>query len=386
MKQSEINSLIHSLNEISKKMASFQDDEQLLYKFVNNLSVSKLEFLYQEYENKNFKDIRHYKRYQGVKDCRKYLLERLLHGKKVNENIMEIARILVMKNAKKLGHKREIFHSWKNWSILYTFFYNLHKEMVYLRVERFVQKIIIDLNLEGYVKYHIVDFNGAQNFGNRRIWFAIYNKTHLSQRTANQIFFYIKENEVRYGLYKYTEVENNIEIIDIHNYSYDKMISNFKQLKNIVKNDIAVGTVKSTRGNKGVKEKNLMSYFKKGTKSGVVERVHNIIQQAFYESLCEQYKNDKDVKVDMEKNFIDISVEKSDSIELYEIKTSGNPIYCIREAIGQLLFYMSSLKNINKKIILTVMGKNELTEDAMEFKDFLINHLNVEFQYESFKI
>ena len=68
----------------------------------------------------------------------------------------------------------------------------------------------------------------------------------------------------------------------------------------------------------------------------------------------------------------DIIVQKGDSFDIYEIKTSSCPRECIKEALGQLLdyaYYEPKFKD--SCCTLWVVGKNEADEKTWEYIDLL---------------
>lgn len=136
---------------------------------------------------------------------------------------------------------------------------------------------------------------------------------------------------------------------------------------------------KNLKVNSGVDHKEERSYMvSTRAKTYIVNSIHDKLQNKLAEHLRSNYDKVKEVK--LEKNFIDIKVTMEDGIiKLYEVKPYESPIYCIREALGQILYY-SSL--INEKIdTIAIAGPNELDEKAYLYFDYIKKKTTLPLQY-----
>ena len=120
-------------------------------------------------------------------------------------------------------YKEDILHSWKSYFSLFLPF--IYKEKVDGLLNEIANKIIDDLGLEDICKFKIVDFDGANNFGDDRAWIAIYNKNQPKQSSSLQMFVDFNGEEIKYGLYRYSNKTNESQtVVDIDNFDYENMI------------------------------------------------------------------------------------------------------------------------------------------------------------------
>lgn len=370
------------LNEISKTFKGFEDNPRSIYKVVNSINKENLKEVYDYYLNKE----KHYK-INKVIAARKILVKELINGIKLDDDIVNKATNKIQKEAKRNNYDKDIFHSWKpNWRILYPIYYFNKRQIVIKSLKMFAERLMKDLNILDIASVTINDFNGSQHFGNTGCWFAIYNNTHSSQRTALQLFFLLRNGVVKYGLYDYVNKnEDKIVIRKVKDISYEIILKEFRKYIDDIKKDKSKkktsGRVKATRiGNQTV---NVDGYFRNPINSTFVEQKHKKIQEIYLKSLQNNYGENN---VKLEEDFIDIKVETNDTIYLYEIKTNDKAIYCIRDAIGQLLLYASRLKSKTKKQInLIVVGLGEDNIDSKEFNKYLLENFNFNFEYKYHK-
>lgn len=110
---------------------------------------------------------------------------------------------------------------------------------------------------------------------------------------------------------------------------------------------------------------------------------HNKIQQALFDLWKNQYG---EKQVFMEKHFVDITVEKPNGeIILAEVKTNNSVNYCIREGLGQLLYYYHTYYTGYDNISLVVIGPNNPGKGAQQFIKKIQTLLKINFRYESIK-
>lgn len=116
---------------------------------------------------------------------------------------------------------------------------------------------------------------------------------------------------------------------------------------------------------------------RKGTEPTIVTKKHEEIQKILQDHFTDQYKG-TGIVTKFEEDFVDIKIEDAanGTLILYEIKTNKSALNCLKNGLGQLLFYAMKNKNENKKHIeLVIIGLNKMTSEAKKFvtsiKEFL---------------
>ncbi len=194
-------------------------------------------------------------------------------------------------------------------------------------------------------------------------------------------------NDLKGGIGK---VYSKNEILRIKN-SYPLIKNDLKKIiDGLYKEIVGYKNLRKTL-NKSVKFRNkkattiniLKKIFRKGTKGGEVKQIHRKMQKRYVKYLEKKYGK---INVLPEKDFIDIRVNNGKEIRIYELKTSDSAYICIRQALGQLLFYSWRVKNeeIGKKIKLFVIGINDLEENIKEFYDYVKSSIGIELEYIKF--
>lgn len=119
--------------------------------------------------------------------------------------------------------------------------------------------------------------------------------------------------------------------------------------------------------------------FRKASNSVKVEKTHRKIQNALKVFLEDKYKSKK-LKAVFESDYVDLRLDINDQqrVVLYEIKTADKAKDCIKQGLGQLLYYYTVLKAKEKlpdDVELVIVGKSKLESDGInlvkELKGFL---------------
>jgi len=124
---------------------------------------------------------------------------------------------------------------------------------------------------------------------------------------------------------------------------------------------------------------------KQKQKMTTVSQKHKKIQKEIYEYL--KRKNPKSrVGSECETGFarqVDIVVEKNNKKTFYEIKVGKNALYCIREALGQLLeySYFPNKENADKLVIVSTL---ELNEKEKTYIKHLRETINMPIHYQKY--
>jgi hypothetical protein len=114
------------------------------------------------------------------------------------------------------------------------------------------------------------------------------------------------------------------------------------------------------------------------SRSFIVEKKHNMLQQALYNSLCEEFG---ERCVFLEEDFVDVKLVNDETVTLYEVKSSSYAGLCIREALGQLLFYALQLDDPREKK-LVVVGQYPLNHSEEQLLTTLKDHLGFDLSYQ----
>jgi hypothetical protein len=113
----------------------------------------------------------------------------------------------------------------------------------------------------------------------------------------------------------------------------------------------------------------------------IAEQNHSKLQNALYKNLVAEHGEGK---VFMERNHVDVLVDLADQITFYEVKPYSSVVECIREALGQVLFYVfRNTKEDGRKRKIVVVGQYLPNESEQKFIDYIKVQLEIEFDYEN---
>lgn len=224
---SKLEMTIDDIVKLQLKFNQFQKNDLEIIEIINNLrKVEKLK-VYYEYQSKGNVEK------QPVVFLRKRLIEFLVESEeqltkeKIEDFKIEIAR----------QFDKNVFQAWNSYfRILYPFYYHQYKVDVVKFTENLIQNIRKDLGIEGFTKKNIVHFDGAQNQGFNRLWFAIYNSSYKSQKSAKQLFFSIFNNEFEYGLLSMKNSSIN-RITKSKRFDYQEILDVYRNFILEIKND-----------------------------------------------------------------------------------------------------------------------------------------------------
>lgn len=135
--------------------------------------------------------------------------------------------------------------------------------------------------------------------------------------------------------------------------------------------------IPKNRNRTPVESKSTTEQIRKGSKSYVASQKHNLIQIKLKDLLEEIYGVGSAV---LEKNYVDVKVVLQNEICLYEVKSSAYASDCVKEALGQILFYACHDADERRKRLF-VVGQYAPTEKEIEYINFIKKNLNIEFDY-----
>lgn len=217
---------INVISSIAVNFFKYRNNDSELIAALNSISKVQIQKQFESYKERES--------IEKVVKIRYKVLEHLTVSS-IDENTL----ISIKESVAKEYPNTKILQNWRNFGLCYKLIYSEYEDGTYQYFKKLIVEIIEKLSLTDIVKYRIVDFNGPQNNGNDEAWFAIYNKNHDTQKTAQQLFFKIKGNEdIRFGLYKHTESVSNLLTIKPEDFKIDLLITEFKKHIEVIKNDI----------------------------------------------------------------------------------------------------------------------------------------------------
>lgn len=210
---------------LQSEFAKMQNDETFLFNKTNSLTKPELKKL--DYEYKQRKDITK----QPVVWLRSSIVEKLLQDVEIDKKVISELKKEITENFEK-----NVFKAWtSSFRVLYQLIFSQHKENTEVYFNKLMDNIRKRLDIKDITKTNLVHFDGAQNQGYDEIWFAIYNKTHKSQKHAYQLYFSVK-NGIRYGL-NHMDTRTKSEIISTKKIKYKELIEFYSSVKNKIIND-----------------------------------------------------------------------------------------------------------------------------------------------------
>lgn len=225
---------------------------------------------------------------------------------------------------------------------------------------------------------NIAQIVGANKVGNSiDLWIKLYStgKSNIDEY-KNRIDEFINNDRILIDKYI---AENETPFNKISSIDFQKSIERiFKYKEGDYKStiDLDISKVNKTF-KKGKNDLNLENQLRIIlNRKLVIEPVHRKLQI----KLKEELKELENVEVVFEENNIDVKVVYEEEIHLYEVKTSNSPITCIKQGLGQLLFYLSQnfYENVTK---IFIAGPEEPNDNDFEFIFFLKETLQVKFEY-----
>lgn len=230
-REKELQKLEISINDILKLQIEFNDllnNDFKIFDVVNNFSkIEKLK-VYYNYEKRDDADKR------PVVLLRKELIKFLVENDDVS---LTKDKVDALKKEVANQFDKNVFHAWSSYfRILYPFYYEQFKVNVVKFLEDLVENIREDLDIKDFTKKNIVHFDGAQNQGSDRVWFAIYNSSYKNQKEAKQLFFSIDQGKFIFGLLSFKNPSIN-KSKSTKEYNYSEILDEFREFIEEIKND-----------------------------------------------------------------------------------------------------------------------------------------------------
>lgn len=120
-----------------------------------------------------------------------------------------------------------------------------------------------------------------------------------------------------------------------------------------------------------------------GSAAYVANAAHNILQKKVYEYLCKRFGM---ANVELERDNIDVTLNRSNVITIYEVKPYLSAKQCIREALGQLLLYSYRyrIQALGQELQLAVVGPNAPSLQDREFLQYVKDSIRLPIKYMNF--
>lgn len=130
--------------------------------------------------------------------------------------------------------------------------------------------------------------------------------------------------------------------------------------------------------------KNTDPQFRTVQRTYIAEQNHSKIQNALFTKLEAEHGKGK---VFMETRRVDVLVDLPNQITFYEVKPYSSVVECIREALGQVLFYVfRNAKEDGRKRKIVVVGQYPPNKSEQKFIDYIKSQLEIEFEYQYISI
>lgn len=144
----------------------------------------------------------------------------------------------------------------------------------------------------------------------------------------------------------------------------------------------ALDTMVSIKGKTRTKIDTSKQY-RTGSAAYVADAAHNILQEKVYKYLCERFGI---TNVELERDNIDITLNRSNAITLYEVKPYLSTERCIREALGQLLLYSYRyhVQSVGQRLQLAVVGPNKPSSQDRKFLQYVKDSIRLPIEYMNF--
>ena len=244
------------IQNLASRFFQFSKDRKKLFNAINSFEEHQLRLIYNHYNTID--------KIKPVNLLRSEIARLLLSGAVLDQGLVEsIKEKIRTKDLNYFSHlseklieelknypvyKRDMFANWqKPWSIFHTFFYNRfnsEKETVQKYLEQIADDILGKLELNDFI-YHIVDFQGANNFGQDYCWLAIYPIIKENHKNAYQFFVRIG-NKLESGRIaghdikspkpnQLTIVSSYQEVLEVLNSQRDDIIKLNKETRNYFK-------------------------------------------------------------------------------------------------------------------------------------------------------
>ena len=290
---SELVKKIRYLNNKAKYFQKLKDDEKFLYEEIEKISIDNVKYVQNLYINED-----------KIKKIR-YEVGNLLLNRKFNKENFENLKQKINNQ-----YDTNILQTWKDFSILYVFFFNPIKNIVNEYLEDIGNYFIENSGKK--LKLKTTNFDGTRNLGDVGCWIALYNPKYNSQSDGIQYFMNFYDNNTTYGTYHHeTKKDIDRKEYDIENLDENTIQSIIIDLRNqlntILENENA-GKDYMTNEKKQTQPLNQILYGSPGT-----GKTYNTINKALEIIDSDFYKENRDNREALKEKFEEY--KKSGQIE-----------------------------------------------------------------------
>jgi len=260
---------LEHIQKQAKELRRLEQNEQYLFDHLNNLQSSEVDRLIADLEFVKTDFTSTY--FQPVNLLRLDILQKIKEGISMNVEIIEEIKTKILEKDEsyfiKYGDNllaglknyptktKSPFTNWqKTFRVCFPFLYQKAiKAEINSELDGIVDVIEKKLKLNQY-KSHVVDFWGAQNFGDTTCWIALYPMNKVSHRKAYQLFLHIHPEKIDAGIIAGWDINdktaNNLEDFN----SIDEVIEKLKASKETaeMKNNALINYWKYAAGENAV--------------------------------------------------------------------------------------------------------------------------------------
>ncbi|HRE41689.1 MAG TPA: hypothetical protein PLG90_10165 [Ignavibacteria bacterium] len=178
----------------------------------------------------------------------------------------------------------------------------------------------------------------------------------------------------------YAQTIHKIENEEVIKKVFGEYTEKFNELDKLIKSD----------NNNGTNLKNIDKILVSVSGTYLKNAFHNIYQQQIYDYYYKLFNNNIGRnKIKMEVDYIDLIKIENNKIELIEVKPFDSVIDCIREGIGQLLYYyykyLDKYDIETEKVSIKIIGKNKPNYLEENFIKYIKLNLKIKFDYDSWE-
>jgi 5-methylcytosine-specific restriction enzyme B len=213
--QIKVESAVDYLYGIATELHRYKLEPQLILDSISNLDSESLQALKGQYKNSEKVNLIKFK-----------VIERIIEFGSATIEVLE-----EIKNEVKVKYETNILNSWNNFTILFQLYYADKKAKVQEEQRKIHEAI---RNMEELKEFDFVEdkvlngFNWNQNFGCSECWLAVYEKGHISHKTAPQMFVSVEDGGVKYGMLYGSEHPNKLkgeflEETDVSSFTYEDL-------------------------------------------------------------------------------------------------------------------------------------------------------------------
>jgi len=221
MQETSFQSGLKIITEKSQLVYQLRNNNHLLLEHLKNLPKEILEGMINKYKNST-----------GAVNAVRYEI-----AEDIRSKTLTLDRLENYYNANKgnFGPYKDLY------SLIYTFIIDHDNGEIKAFLSQLANDLQIDLQIVNETKISkICTFAGARNIGSEHSWFALYNKGHVNQQKAKQLFFSVYNGKVEYSLYDRRADRHSMEPVLPENVTYQNILDSFQIEKQEILKDVPI--------------------------------------------------------------------------------------------------------------------------------------------------